>query len=97
MSETERFLVKGAQLHERICALSSYMELEARRQEKLRISFDLYCIMMEYSALLARFDSSEGESLEELLEYEDLVFDTGHYNLAVSIDFFAPPNTISIS
>jgi hypothetical protein len=54
--------------------------------------------MMEYSALLARFDSSaEGESLEELLEYDDLVFDTGHYNLDVSIDFFAPPNTISIS
>jgi hypothetical protein len=97
MSETEQLLLKGTQLHERICALSSYMEMESRQQTKLLISFDLYCVMMEYSALLARFDSTGGETLEDLLDYEDLVFDTGHTSLNVSIDFFASPNTISIS
>lgn len=97
MSHAETYLFKGTQLYERICALSAAMEPSGRQQFRLVLSFDLYCLLLEYTALVGRLNSEAGTEVEELFHYDDLMFDTGNYHLAITVDFFASPDTIAIS
>jgi hypothetical protein len=96
MSESEAVILKGSQLHERICSLSTFMDSVVDRQETVVLSFDLYCLLLEYSVLLGKFDVMEKLTLEQLLSYEQLVFDTGGVKLRVKVDFLAPVNSVSI-
>lgn len=96
MSDSEAVILKGSQLHERICALSTFMDSVVNRQEQLILSFDLYCVLLEYSVLLGKFDVMEKLSVEQLIAYEQLIFDTGQQKLNVQVDFFAPPNSVTI-
>jgi hypothetical protein len=93
----ETYLFKGTQLYERICALSASMESSGREQSKLLLSFDLYCLLLEYTALVGRLNSVGGAEVEELFQYDDLIFDTGNNHLAIAVDFLASPETIIIS
>jgi hypothetical protein len=97
MSGSETVIVRGSQLHERICALSSFMDSVVSRQERLLMSFDLYCILLEYSALLGKFDVAEKLTVDQLIGYDQLIFDTGGQKLVVEVDFFAPQNSLMIS
>ncbi|MDH3251265.1 MAG: hypothetical protein OEM41_00660 [Ignavibacteria bacterium] len=97
MSNSEAVILKGSQLHERVCTLSSFMESVITNQETLVLSFDLYCVLLEYSVLLGKFDVIEKLSVEQLIMYDQLVFDTGSHKLIVNVDFFAPQNSITIS
>lgn len=95
MSQTETYLLKGTQLYERICTLSASLEPK-ELQTKLVISFDLYCLLLEYTSLVGRLSAGDAATVDELLTYDELMFDTGNYHLLVSIDFFAPSDTIMI-
>jgi hypothetical protein len=97
MSNSEAVILKGSQLHERVCTLSSFMESVITRQETLILSFDLYCVLLEYSVLLGKFDVIEKLTVEQLIMYDQLIFDTGENKLVVQVDFFAPQNSITIS
>jgi len=97
MSNSEAVIVKGSQLHERICTLSSFMDSVVARQERLLISFDLYCILLEYSVLLGKFDVAEKLTVDQLIAYDQLIFDTGTQKLRVEVDFFAPQSSVMIS
>lgn len=97
MSESEAVILKGSQLHERICSLSTFMDSVVENQETVVLSFDLYCLLLEYSVLLGKFDVMEKLSLDQLVGFEHLVFDTGTQKLRVKVDFFAPSNSVSIS
>ena len=95
MSQAETYLLKGTQLYERICALSASIEAE-QPQTKLILSFDLYCLLLEYTSLVGRLNSGDAATVNELLTYDELMFDTGNYHLLVSVDFFASQDTILI-
>jgi hypothetical protein len=97
MSNSEAVILKGSQLHERVCTLSSFMESVITKQETLILSFDLYCVLLEYSVLLGKFDVIEKLTVEQLIMYDQLIFDTGANKLVVHVDFFAPLNSITIS
>ena len=97
MSNSETVILKGSQLHERICALSAFMDSVVNRQETLVLSFDLYCVLLEYSVLLGKFDVLEKLTVEQLIDYDQLVFDTGSHKLVVHVDFFSPQNSVTIS
>ncbi len=95
MSHAETYLLKGTQLYERICGLSASLE-STEPQTKLVLSFDLYCLLLEYTSLVGRLNAGDAATVDELLTYDELMFDTGSYHLLVSIDFFSPSDTIII-
>jgi len=97
LSDSEAVILKGSQLHERICALSTFMDSVVTRQENLVLSFDLYCVLLEYSVLLGKFDVTEKLSVDQLIDYDQLIFDTGAQKLLVIVDFFAPQNSVTIA
>ncbi len=97
LSDSEAVILKGSQLHERICALSTFMDSVVNRQDNLVLSFDLYCVLLEYSVLLGKFDVTEKLSVDQLIDYDQLIFDTGGQKLLVIVDFFAPQNSVTIA
>lgn len=96
MSEAESFLVRGTQLYERICAQTLATESTAQRPSQLTLSFDLFCILVEYTVLIDRLNSGMASTIEELFSSDDLLFDAGSVQLVVGVDFFLPQNTIIV-
>jgi hypothetical protein len=97
MITVETVLVRGNQLHERVAALSHSLDSQLAPQSKLVLSFDLYCILLEYTALMGQLNMEHSQSVPELLLCDDLIFDTGVHKLMVSVDFFGPTNSVQIS
>lgn len=97
MSQAETYLIKGSQLYERICTQSSTTKATAPQPRCLTLSFDLFCILIEYTALVDRLNSGKGPTVEELLCSGELLFDTGEHQLMVRVDFFASPDTMVIA
>ena len=96
MYTPENVLSRGALLNERVAALSHSLDSQLAPQSKLLLSFDLYCTLLEYTALIGQLTLSDGQSVEDLLAYDDLIFDTGMHKLVVQVDFFCPPNSVQI-
>ena len=96
MTTVENVLVRGNQLHERVAALSNSLDSQLAPQSKLVLSFDLYCLLLEYTALMCQLNLEQGQSVAELLTYDDLEFDTGVHKLGVSVNFFGPLNSVQI-
>jgi hypothetical protein len=96
MTTVENVLVRGSQLHDRVAALSNSLDSQLAPQNRLVLSFDLYCILIEYTALLGQLSLEQGQTVPELMHYDDLIFDTGLHKLAVSVDFFGPSNSVQI-
>ena len=96
MTTVESVLVRGNQLHERVAALSNSLDSQLAPQDKLVLSFDLYCLLLEYTSLMGQLSLENGQTVPELLTYDDLIFDTGVHKLAVSVDFFGPSNSVQI-
>ncbi len=57
------------------------------------LSFDLYCLLLEYSILGGQIHLAEEYHLEDLLFCDDLMIETPHRQLQVVIDFLAHPNS----
>jgi hypothetical protein len=96
MTTVEAVLVRGNHLHERVAALSQSLDSQLAPQSKLVLSFDLYCVLLEYTALMGQLNLENGQSVSELLACDDLIFDTGVHKLTVSVDFFGPTNSVQI-
>lgn len=109
-SDTILFL-KGLQLNNRILDLSSGLEDQKHTsglvegQKRLVLSFDLYCLLTEYFVLLNHYHNNHlqggaidrpTETIEELFHTDDLIVESGGFDLNVKIDFNAPPNTLRI-
>ena len=97
MTTVENVLVRGSHLHERVAALSSSLDSQLAPQSKLVLSFDLYCLLLEYTALMGQLNLEHCQTVAELLTYDDLEFDTGVHKLGVFVDFFGPMNSVQIS
>ncbi len=97
MPHTEEVLLKGTRLTERIRSLCAEVDDGARRPARLELSFDQFCMLLEYTSLMGEFKAAGGHSLEELMCSEELVFESGDYKLSVGVDFFAPPKTVHVS
>jgi hypothetical protein len=97
MSHAETYLVKGTQLYERICAEAASRPQGSPPPTKVSLSFDLFCLLAEYTALVEGLQKGNPTTMHDLLASEDLMLDTGTYQLAVCIDFFLPPNTMRVS
>jgi hypothetical protein len=96
MTTVEAVLVRGNQLHERVAALSNSLDSQLAPQSKLVLSFDLYCVLLEYTALMGQLNLENGQTVAELLHCDALIFDTGIHKLGVSVDFFGPTNSVQI-
>ncbi len=96
MKTAEYLLVRGNHLNERIIALSQSLDTQVAPQGKLVLSFDLYCVLLEYTVLVGQLNLTGAQSVEELLAHDDLIFDTGIHKLIVSVDFFSPANSVQI-
>jgi hypothetical protein len=96
MKTAEYVLTRGNHLNERVIALSHSLDTQLAPQSKLVLSFDLYCVLLEYTVLVGQLNLADGQTVEELLSYDDLLFDTGLHKLIVSVDFFSPANSVQI-
>jgi hypothetical protein len=96
MTTAENVLLRGTSLHDRVVSISSALDAQLAPQTTLWLSFDLYCVLLEYTALVGQINFAEGQSVEELLSYDELVFDTGVHKLTVAVDFFGPADTLQI-
>lgn len=89
-------LIRGMQLNNRIVDTVKSLPGTRPRHAELILSFDLYCLLMEYFILLYHRDEGVNESLYSLLSYDDLEIQVGSQSLKVSVDFFAPINSLHI-
>lgn len=96
MKTAEYLLVRGTHLNERVVGLSHSLDTQLAPQARLVLSFDLYCVLLEYTVLVSQLSLAEVQTVEELLSYDDLIFDTGVHKLIVSVDFFSPANSMQI-
>ena len=96
MSSEEEVLVKGVHIQKRISTLSALLDDQIQHQERLTLSFDVYCALLDYTVLMNQEKPNKDLLLQELLLKEDLIFDTGRHQLFITLDFFLPQNTIRI-
>jgi hypothetical protein len=96
MISDDEVLVKGLHIQQRISNISALLDSLAEHQERLALSFDVYCSLMNYTILMNTTHPNRDILLQELLTKEDLLFDTGKHQLFITIDFYAPLDSITI-
>lgn len=96
MPGDETLLSKALELCTYINTISASMAEGMRTREKLVLSFDLYCLLLEYTAYVKTLSDEKPQTVEELLLCDDLLFDSQDRQLEVQIDFFLPPNSVVI-
>ncbi len=96
VSGVEALLTKALELCTYINTISASCGKEAKEKPKLILSFDLYCLLLEYTVYLKGLSDSNQSSVEELLLCDDLLFETPDRQLEVRVDFFLPPNTVAV-
>jgi hypothetical protein len=97
MPGDEALLTKALELCTYINTISSSMDEQGRSQPKLILSFDLYCLLLEYTVYLKGVSGASPNSMEDLILCDDLLFETPERELEVHVDFFLPPNTVAIA
>lgn len=97
MPGDETLLSKALELCTYINMISASMAEGIRTQEKLVLSFDLYCLLLEYTAYVKSLSDERPQTVEELIACDDLLFEALDRQLEVRIDFFLPPNSVMIS
>jgi hypothetical protein len=89
-------LRRAAELCAQINALSSWSREQLRPHRRLVVSFDVYCILLEYTVYMQHVQGSENHSLEEYIQFDDLLYEAEGFPLDVRIDYFLPPNSVRI-
>ena len=92
----EDLFTKAVDLCTQIHSLSTKAEFDNRQQKQLIVSFDVYCVLLEYTVFLQNMRAETGMTLEEYLCCDDLVFDANGHRLDVRVDFFLMPGSIHI-
>ena len=92
----EALLTKALELCTYINTISAAVEEETATEAMLVLSFDLYCLLLEYTVYMKGLSEAAPQSIEELIVCDDLLFETPKRQLKVHVDFFLPPNTVSI-
>ena len=87
---------RAVELCAKINALTSWAEGENRRPKRLVVSFDVYCILLEYTVYMQQAHGAEGHTLEEYIQFDDLLYEADGHPLDVQIDFFLPADSIRI-
>ncbi len=96
MFPDQEALVKGVQLHRRINELSNELAERNHPQTRVILSAELFFALIEYTVLMNETNMNRELLLWELCQRDELFFDTGTIQLKIGVDFFAPPNSISI-
>jgi hypothetical protein len=97
MENNESLLTKASDICSYINALSEHYAVHHRQQKKLIVSFDVYCLLLEYTALLNQTHQNGGSSsLEELIVTPDLIYETKKHQLTVCVDFFSSLGSVEI-
>jgi hypothetical protein len=90
-------LTKATDLCAYINMLSEYVETQRLAQKKLIVSFDIYCLLLEYTALLNHVHNNGSNcTVEELLSIPELVYESPKHQLNVCVNFFLPPGSVDI-
>ena len=93
----EDLFTKAVELCTQIHSLSAKADFADRQQHQLIVSFDVYCVLLEYTLFLQNLRAETGMTLEEYLRCDDLVFDANGQRLDVQVDFFLLPGSIHIN
>lgn len=96
MVQDQEVLVKGVEIHKRINDLSTAFSERNIAQEGVVLSYDLYFTLLEYTVRVNETRINPDLLLWELLNHDDLFFDTGTRRLHIIVDFFSLPNTVNI-
>ena len=97
MPGDEALLTKALELCTYINTISSSMDESGKTKPKLILSFDLYCLLLEYTVYLKGLGDPNSGSIEDLILCDDLLFETPQRQLEVRVDFFLPVNTVTIA
>ncbi len=97
MPGDEALLTKALELCTYINTISTSINESGKNLPKLILSFDLYCLLLEYTAYLKGVSESSQSTIEDLILCDDLLFETPQRQLEVHVDFFLPVNTVTIS
>ncbi|MEI7907142.1 MAG: hypothetical protein WCI84_07270 [Bacteroidota bacterium] len=96
MISDDEVLVNGMHIQQRISNISTLLDSLSEHQERLTLSFDVYCSLLNYTILMNDTNPNQDLLLQELLLKEDLLFDTGRHQLYIAIDFYASRDSITI-
>jgi len=97
MTSTSTILfLKGLHLNNRILKLAKTTQNKRSGQPKIRLSFDLYCILIEYFVIIYNDDEDIDLSIEELLIQDTLQIEVGSVTYTLEVNFFSPSNTLII-
>jgi hypothetical protein len=89
-------LRRAAEVCARINALCDWAREQERPHERLVVSFDVYCVLLEYTVYVQQLHGGDGHSLEEYIHFDDLLYEAEGMPLDVRIDFFLPRNSTHI-
>ncbi|HTY09812.1 MAG TPA: hypothetical protein VMF88_01960 [Bacteroidota bacterium] len=96
VSGTEALLTKALELCTYINTISASYGDDGKGKKKLVLSFDLYCLLLEYTFYLKGLSDTNPNTIEELIVCDDLLFETPNRQLEVNVDFFLPANTVIV-
>ena len=96
MSGTEALLTKALELCTYINTISASYADRGKGKPKLVLSFDLYCLLLEYTVYLRGLSDTNPNTVEELILCDDLLFETPNRQLEVNVDFFLPANSVVV-
>jgi hypothetical protein len=96
VSDNEAFIQRAVELCTEINALSAWMHRQQQPQERLVVSFDVYCILLEYTVYIQQTGGTAVHSIEDFVRFDDLVYEADGRPLDVRINFFLPPRSFKI-
>ena len=96
MVQDQEVVVKGVEIHKRINELSATLKENNFSQERVVLSYELYFTLLEYTVLVNETHVNRELLMWELLNHEELLFDTGTDRLSICVDFFSPRDTLNI-
>jgi hypothetical protein len=92
----DELLRRAAEVCARINALSAWARGQQHPHHRLVVSFDVYCLLLEYTVYMQQLHGGDGHSLEEYIHFDDLLYEAEGMPLDVRIDFFLPQNSTQI-
>lgn len=96
VSDNEAFIQRAIALCTEINVLSAWMRRQQQPQERLVVSFDVYCILLEYTVYVQQAEGTAVHSIEDFVRFDDLMYEADGQPLDVRINFFLPPRSFKI-
>ncbi|GEM_PF-2309061 len=95
-SQSTLLFLKGLHLNNRILELTKNVHTKSPGKQKIKLSFDLFCVLIEYFVIINNDEENIDLTIEELLSQDSLQVEVGAVTYTLEVNFFSPSNTLIV-